>query len=128
MEIQKINNNPSFNAKFKNNKSFQEVVQYAVDNNCLRTLDSALNNLKKSNDCTIIVSHGVNNKGVMYSTFMKDRRSISNPVSEATSPAQASFDGILELSWLGRKFKSLVGTSKPEQNISKEGIIKEYTA
>lgn len=127
MKIQSTNSCPTFNAKFKNNKAFQEVVQYAVDNNCLRTLDSALNTLKKADDCTIVVAHGLDNKGGIYSTFLKDRRSVSNSVAEAKSPAEASLDGILELSWLGRKFRSLVGTSQPKQNITKEGIINEYT-
>lgn len=127
MEIQRINQSPTFSAKFKNNKAFQEVVQYAVDNNCLRTLDSALNTLKKADDCTIVVTHGVDNKGVIFSTFLKDRRSVSNSIAEAKSPAEASLDGILELSWLGRKFKSLVGTSQPKENITKESILKEYS-
>ena len=127
MEVQRVEYNPSFNAKFKNNKAFQDVVQYAAENNCLRSLDSALNSLKKSNDCTIIIAHGVDNKGAIYSTFLNGKRSVSNSTLEAISPAQASLDAILELSWLGKKFKSLVGTSKPEQNITKDGIIKEYT-
>lgn len=127
MEIQKINHCPSFNAKFKNNKAFQEVVQYAADNNCLRTLDSALNTLGKTNKCTIIISHGVDNNGMIYSSFIKDRRSVSNSIAEAKSPAEASLDGIIELSWLRRKFKSLVGTSAPEENITKESILKEYS-
>lgn len=127
MEIQRTNNCLSFNAKFKNNKAFQEVVQYAVDNNCLRTLDSALNNLRKADDCTITITHGLDNKGTIFSTFLNGRKSVSNPVAEAKSPAEASLDGILELSWLGRKFKSLVGTSQPQQNITKESILKEYT-
>lgn len=127
MKIQHVNSCPSFNAKFKNNKAFQEVVQYAVDNNCLRTLDSALNTLKKADDCTIVIAHGLDNNGVMFSTFLKGRRSVSNSISEVSSPAEASLDGILELSWLGRKFRSLVGTSQPKQNITKDSIINEYT-
>lgn len=127
MKIQRTNYCPSFNAKFTNNEAFREVVQYAADNNCLRTLDSALNTLKKTDDCIITATHGVDSKGAMYSTFLKGRRSVSNSVSEATSPAHATFDGILELSWLGRKFRSLVGTSQPEQNITKESLVKEYS-
>lgn len=127
MEIQRINQSPAFNAKFQNNKAFQEVVQYAADNNCLRTFDTALNTLKKADDCTIVITHGLNREGGIFSTFLKDRRSVSNYVAEAKSPAEASFDGILELSWLGKKFKSLVGTSKPKQNITKESILKEYS-
>lgn len=127
MKIQHNNSCPSFNAKFRNNRAFQEVVQCAVDKNCLKTLDSALNTLKKADDCTITIAHGYDNSGKIYSTFLKNRRSVSNQVSESTSPAEASLDGILELSWLGRKFKSLVGTSQPKQNITKDGIINEYT-
>lgn len=127
MEIQRTNNCPSFNAKFKNNKAFQEVVQYAVDKNCLRTLDSALNTLKKADECTIVAQHGVNENGIMFSTFQKGRRSVSNSVADAKSPAEATLDAILGLSFLGRKFRSLVGTSQPKQNINKESIINEYT-
>lgn len=127
MEIQSTKNSLSFNAKFKNNKAFQEVVQYAVDNNCLRTLDGALNTLKKADECTITIAHGLDNKGIMYSTFIKGRQSVPNSVSDAKSPAEASLDGILELSWLARKFRTLVGTSQPKQNITKESMLKEYS-
>ncbi len=127
MEIQRINQSPAFSAKFQNNKAFQEVVQHAVNNNCLRTLDCALNTLKKADNCTITIAHGVDNNGVFYSTFLNGRRSVSNSIADAKTPAEASLDGILELSMLSRKFRSLIGTPQPKQNITKESIIKEYT-
>ena len=86
-----------------------------------------MNTLKKADECTIVAQHGVNENGIMFSTFQKGRRSVSNSVADAKSPAEATLDAILGLSFLGRKFRSLVGTSQPKQNINKESIINEYT-
>lgn len=127
MQIQKTCYAPTFNARFVNNQAFKEVVQYAQENDCMRTLDAALNLLKKANDKDITIFHGVRGDGKIYSTFTCRKRSVPNNVSDAKSPAEASFDGILELSMLTKKFKSLVGASKVEQNITPETLIKEYT-
>lgn len=127
MQIQKTGYAPTFSAEFVNNKAFKDVVQYAKDNGCMRTLDAALNTIKKANNGKISILHGTTSDGLIYSTFTTGRRSVSNSILDAKSPAEASFDGILELSTLTKKFKSLLGVSKVEQNISPESLIKEYT-
>ncbi len=128
MEIQRTNYTPSFSARFTNDKAFREVVQYAQDNGCLRTLDCALNTIKKANPGKISIIQGRTPDDKIYSTFTTGRRSVTNYAGDATCPAEATFDGILELSMLGKKFKSLLGVSKIEQDITAEKIIKEYTA
>lgn len=127
MEIQRNSYSPAFNARFTNDKAFREVVQYAQEKGCLRTLDSALNTIKKANPGKISIIQGQTPDGKIYSTFTTGRRSVSNMVSDAKTPAEASMDGILELSMLGKKFKSLLGVSKIEQDITPNSIIKEYT-
>lgn len=127
MEIQRNSYSPAFSARFTNNKAFKEVVEYAEKNNCLRTLDSALNTIKKANNGDITILHGQSPNGGFFSAFTTGRRSVSNEVSQAQSPAEASFDGILELSFLTKKFKSLMGVSKVKQDITPQRIINEYT-
>lgn len=127
MEIQRNSYSPAFSARFTNNKAFKEVVEYAEKNKCLRTLDSALNTIKKANDGEITILHGQSPNGGIYSAFTTGRRSVSNEVSQAKTPAEASFDGILELGFLTKKFKSLLGTSKVKQDITPQRIVKEYT-
>ncbi len=127
MEIQKRCYSPAFNARFKNNAGFRDVVQYAQEKGCMRTLDCALNTIKKANYGEISILHGKNPNGNMYSTFTTGKRSVPNNITEASCPAEATFDGILELSMLGKKFKSLLGVSKIEQNITPNSLMKEYT-
>ena len=127
MELNKRCYSPAFSARFTNNRPFREVVKYAVDNNCLRTLDSALNTIKKADLGEITILHGETAKGSIYSTFAQGKRSVPNSVSDAKTPAEASFDGILELSMLSKKFRSLFGVKEASQNINSERIMKEYT-
>ena len=127
MDIQRNNYSPAFNAKFVNNSAFQDVVKYAEQKGCLRTLDSALNTINKANDGKITILHGQTPDGKIFSTFTTGRRSVPNNVSEASCPAEASLDGILDLSMLTKKFKSLLGVSKIELDITPAKIMKEYT-
>lgn len=124
MKIQKIDSTSVFTAKFIPNKAFKEVVDYAAETKQLRALDSALNNIKKANDGDILIIHGQNATGA-YSSFTMGHRSSVNLCTNGTQQ-QASFNGIIELGQLGRKFRSLVGGNVKE-NISKEDIIKNYT-
>lgn len=127
MEIQKTCYTPTFSAKFVNNQQFREVVQYAQEKGCMRTLDSALNTIKKANKGNITILHGKTSEGTIFSSFTTGRRSVPNNIADASSPAEASFDGILELSMLTKKFRSLLGVSNIDQNINTNSIIKEYT-
>ena len=123
MEISKKCNHPAFTAKFIPNKAFKEVVDYAANTKQLRALDSALNNIKKANEGDILIMHGSNN-GHVFSNFTMGKRSVYN--STAETPAQASFNGILDLGTIGAKFKKLVG-GEVKENISVNDIIKNYT-
>lgn len=127
MEIQRTNYSPAFSAKFVNNKEMREVIQFAKDNNCMRTLDCALNTLKNVDDKTIRVLHGTTSDGRMFSTFIAGKRSVFNFTSDAKTPAEASLDGIVELSMLKKKFKSLMGVSEVKDNLTVEKMIKDYT-
>lgn len=122
MEISKKCNHPAFTAKFIPNKAFKEVVNYAKNTKQLRALDSALNTLKKANKGDILIVHGKND--IVYSSFTMGRRSVYNTIAE--SPAEASFNGVLELAQLGRKFRSLVG-GEAKEYITAKDIMKNYT-
>jgi len=125
MEIQRTSITPAFTAKFIPNKAFKEVVDYAAETKQLRALDSALNNINKANDGDILITHGQTASGV-FSNFTLKRRSSVN-LGANCSPAEASFNGILELGQLGRKFRSLFGGNVKEC-ISPADIIKNYTS
>lgn len=125
MQIQKTNYSPTFSAKFVKNDAFKDVVKYAQEAGCLRTLDSALNNIAKAEGKDIRIIHG--KAGTIFSTFIAGKRSVSNFAGDAKTPAEATMDGILELSMLSKKFKSLMGVSNVKDNITAEKILKEYT-
>jgi hypothetical protein len=127
MQIQKVGYSPACKANFVNNKSFQNVVNYAKEKNSLVSLDSALNSIKKANRGTITIVDGVNPQGGIFSTFMLGRKAIPNSVAEASSPAEATLDAIIELGLIGsKKFKAVFG-NKVENHVTPENIIKEYT-
>ena len=128
MEIQRTSNSPAFRANFIKNKAFVEAISCAKEQNCLRTVDSALNNIKKSNCGNIMANHGYTPDGKIYSNFICGRRSVVNYAEDAKTPAEATLNGIIELGALSKKYRSLMGTSNPEQKISVDSIIKEYTA
>lgn len=127
MEIRKTAATPAFTAKFVNNESFQNVVKFAKENNMLRTLDGALRNLETANRATIRIIDGKTPNGTIYSTFMTKKRSVANNIAEASCPAEASLDGIIELGMLGKKFRSLLGCKEVKHYISTDEIIKKYT-
>ena len=121
--MQKVSNQPAFTAQIVPNQAFKDVVKYAKETNQLRALDTALNNLKKANNGDIIIIHGKGPNGV-FSNFQMGKRSVGNMVYE--TPEESSFNGLQELSMLGRKFRSLVG-GNVKSKITPETIMKEYT-
>ena len=123
MEIQKRCHHPAFTAKFVPNRAFREVVQYAKDTKQLGVLDSALYNIKKANNGDILLIHGETPSGV-FSNFSIWRRAVINTPEE--TPEKASFNGIIELGTLGRKFRSLVG-GDVKNSVTAEDIMKNYT-
>ena len=127
MEISNIRTNasPAFGAKFSG-KNFKEVVEFAKETKQLRKLDNALNNILHANDGDILIIHGKAPNGNIYSNFTMGRRTVQNSALKANSPAEATFNGIIELGQLDRKFRSLVGGNVKE-NIKAEDIIARYS-
>lgn len=123
MQIQKTCNHPAFTAKFVPNRAFREVVEYAKETKQLNALDSALYNIKKANEGDILIIHGETPAGI-FSNFSLDRKAVIN--SPANTPEESSFNGILELGTLGRKFRSLVG-GNVKSTVTVENIMKNYT-
>ncbi len=127
MNISANQNHPSFSAKFINNKAFQEVVKYAEETKQLQLLDDALNRLNNTKTGDILLIHGKTSNGV-YSNFsmgnMGNKKSILNLGAE--TPEKASFDGIIELGELGRKFRRLIG-GEFKSTLKSEDIIKKYS-
>ena len=121
--ISKHQVSPAFTAKIVGNKAFHDVVKYAQETNQLRVLDNALHNLSLANDGEILIIHGKNKAGV-FSNFQMGKRSVGNQVYE--TPEESSLNGLVQLSLLGRKFRSLVG-GNVKSKISSESIIKNYS-
>jgi hypothetical protein len=128
MNIQKTSYRPAFGATFIKNKAIVDTLKYAENTGCLRTVDSALNNLAKADDGKILAGHGKRADGSIFSFFTVGRRTHINEVADATCPEEATLNGILEIGMLGKSYRSLFGVPKPKQNITAEKLIKEYTA
>lgn len=123
MVIQKTCNHPAFTAKFVPNRAFREVVGYAKETKQLGALDSALHNIKNANDGDILIIHGETPSGV-FSNFSLDRKTVTN--TSLKTPEESSFNGILELGTLGRKFRSLV-CGNVKSKVTADDIMKNYT-
>ena len=122
MNISTNQNQPAFSAKFVNNKAFQEVVKYAKESKQLQELDTALNKINNANSGDILLIHGTVPNGV-YSNFNMGKRSVQNLGAE--TPEKASFNAILELGDLGRKFRRLIGGAV-KSNLKAEDLISKY--
>lgn len=120
------NNNLSFQAKFINTKSFQEVIEYAEKNKKLPELDSALNKIGHVYGNDILIIHGQVPNGI-YSSFRMGNRSVQNLSMHATTPQESSFNAIIELSELGKKFKKLLGSREIKTDLTPEQIINKYS-
>ena len=123
MNISGNDNQTNFRAKFFNNQAFREVVKYAEETKQLQTLDTALNKLNNANEGDILLIHGKTSLG-MFSNFTKGRRSVQN--LGAATPEKASFNAILELAELGRKFTKLFG-EKADSKLTSDSVINKYT-
>lgn len=128
MDIQRNNYSPAFSANFAKTKQFADTVKWAKENNCLRGLDEALYRLSHANPGEITIFHGTTPDGKIFSNFRQGKRSFIAQTSDAQSPAEATYNGIQELSILGRAFRSLMGTSKVSCDVTAEKIMRDYTA
>ena len=123
MNIKNQENNLNFGAKFIDNKAFREVVKYAKDSNQLMELDTALNKLNNVNKGDILIIHGKIPEGI-YSNFNMGHRSVQNLGAE--TPEKATFNAILELGKLGKKFKKLFGEDAKLQ-LKEDDLISKYS-
>ena len=130
MKVQFNSYQPNFNAKIVNNNAFKEVINYAKSSGKLSELDSILHKIDNANSGNILIIHGKTPMGIFSSfTWQKPfskMNSVQNLTLGANSPAEASYNALVELSALGRKFRKLVGGNIKE-NITEESIIKNYS-
>lgn len=122
MKISTDSNQQNFTGKFINTKSFQEVVKYAEKVKRLPELDTALNRLNSVKTEDILLIHGKSGDRV-FSNFNMGKRAIQN--LGAATPEEASFNAILELGELGRKFRRLVG-GEAASKLTADDVIKKY--
>ncbi len=126
MEIsQKNYSAQSFGAKFEA-KALKEVVDYAAETKQLRKLDTALNNILHANEGDILIIHGNTPDGRIFSNFTMGKRTIQNFSNGAKSPVEATFNGIVELGELGKKFRRLVGGNVKDNTTASE-LISRYS-
>ena len=124
MNISTNYNSINFRAKFINNKAFADVINYASKENKLMDLDTALHRLKVANEGDIMIIHGQVPEGI-YSNFRMKNRSVQNIAAGCSSPAEATFNSIIELSNLGKKFKRLIGGEVKTKTTTLD-IVNEY--
>ena len=138
MEISKISTNPSFQAKFVNNKAFKDVVNYAEKSGQLNKLDTALYKLSKADRGNIIILQGKIENALVpfFSNFTlykdgfrgyRDRNAVQNLINGASTPEEASFKSILELAEFGKKYKKLFNVKEPKIYGTADDIFEKYT-
>ena len=125
MNISINNNQPTFSAKFVNNAAFRDVITYAEKNGKMGILDGALNNLSHANKGDILLIHGQVPAGI-FSSFTMNNRSVQNLALGAKTAPETSFNAIIDLSTLGRKFRKLVG-GDVKTDYNADDIIKKYS-
>lgn len=123
MNVTNQQNQTAFSARFINNQAFRDVVNYAEKTKQLTQLDGALNRLKNANSGDILLIHGKIGDNV-YSNFNMGKRSLQNLGAE--TPEKASFDAIIELGKLERKFRKLIG-GDVKSSLNGEDLIKKYS-
>lgn len=123
MNVTNQQNQTAFSARFINNQAFRDVVSYAEKTKQLTQLDGALNRLNNANSGDILLIHGkIGDK--VYSNFNMGRHSLQNLGAE--TPEKASFDAIIELGKLERKFRKLIG-GDVKSSLNGEDLIKKYS-
>ena len=105
----RISNNysPNFGIKFLNNNAFKDVHQYAVKNNKLQTLKTALEKLQSAKEGTVIINHGNDMQNVSYSTFKLNNTIIENTPYFDEKPVEASYRAIIDLAALDSRYRVL---------------------
>lgn len=127
MEITNNYAKQAFGARFER-KAFAEVVDYAAKTRQLNKLDSALNSLLhvNTNKGDILVVHGKNKDGQIFSSFTLGKKSVQNSAINCKTPAEASFKGIIKLGEFGHKYRRLFGNA-PKSDLKPEDIMTRYS-
>ena len=127
LSVQKYqHHNPSFGLKFYRNANFEEVINTC---NKLQELDQAFNKLLHlEGDGDIVIIHGINAEGKMFSSFALGRNSVRNSVEGCSSPIEATTKAIFELiDPRNSKLRTLLGGKRPKVNLTEDYIYDRYT-
>jgi len=128
MEISNNYHSPSFGLHVKRNTCFENLVQWSERHKMLPALDDILNNLSHIEGEDLLIMHGRNPQGVVYSSFSIGRKSVVNDTKGTKVPAVATFRALQEL--LDRdnpKLMRLLG-GQIKRNLTSEEILNKYTA
>ncbi|MBQ8460648.1 hypothetical protein IJ541_11200 [bacterium] len=116
---------PSFGLKFYRNKNLEEVV---LSEKRLQNLDQAFNKLLHIEGGDIVIIHGINKEGKIFSTFTLGRNSVQNNTAGYKTPIEATKRAILELiDPENSKLTKLLGGKKPKVSITENDIFSRYT-
>ncbi len=126
MEISNRYNQPVFGMKLTKNACVDELLRYAKDSKQLGVIDGALNKLLSANEGDALIIAGKTSSGQIFSNITLGHRTVHFDAAGANSPAEATFNGILDLATFGKKFRSLVG-GDPKIRITEQQIINRYT-
>ena len=109
----KISSNYSLNfgMKFINNNAFKEVENYSKTIKRSNDFQSALSALEKADKGDILIEHGVDQNGKKYSRFILGKCTVENTPYFDESYINATFRSIIDLSYLGSRYKVLTGTN-----------------
>lgn len=128
MKIPETRCDTSFGLKFYRNKSFEDVVNYAVKNNKLSELDYALGRLLKVEGDDILIVHGRDQYNRVFSSFSAGKRSVRNSAFGMQSAAAASYSALMELvETSNQKLAKLLGKKVAGMEIKPDAIINKYS-
>lgn len=117
-----------FGLKFYRNRSFEDVVNYAAKNRKLSELDYALDRLLKTEGDDILIIHGKDPHGRVFSSFSAGRRSVRNSTLGMKSAAAASYSAVMELAdYSNQKLARLLGKKIENLEIKPEDLINKYS-
>ncbi len=124
MQISNNIDKSAFGMKFVNNQAFKDVIAYAKGTKQLAKLDDSLNKLLHVKSDDILIIHGNYGEKVYSSFNLKNKFSVPNMGGK--TPSESSFNGIIELSEMGKKLSRLIGGS-PKICVDEAEIFGRYT-
>ena len=124
-------NNINFEAKFKNNKLFKQVVAHAkeVENNGGLPFDCfnlALDRISRAGEGTIILQNKYSSKYHLYCpNFVLGNNEIAVNIKNFPNRINALYTDILQMGILGKNLAELFGKKPEELKLSGELKIKD---